>query len=208
MTRGAATRERVLEVAEQTILRQGFAGTSLDDILAKAHITKGGFFYHFKGKNDLAVCLMKRYQINDRAFFKALTERAMELSEDPLQQLLLFLKLLAEQMADLPSVHPGCLVATFTYEAQVNEEVSQINRECVLEWRQIFIDQLARVEPYYEMAIEVPHTELADMLTTIIEGGIIASKALADQQILVQQILQYRNYIRLLYRPRKDNAAA
>ncbi len=37
------------------------------------------------------------------------------------------------------------------------------------------------------------------MLNTIIEGGIIMSRTLSDQQILVQQILQYRDYIRLIY---------
>ena len=202
-TRGEATRERVLGVAEELILQRGFAGTSIDDILRGAAITKGGFFYHFKGKDDLAVSLMRRYQVNDRAFFSAISERALELTEDPLQQMLLFLKLLAEQMADLPSVHPGCLVATFVYEAQqINDDVKDINRECVLEWRDLFVEHLQKIEREYEAVDKTSHQELADMLTSIIEGGIVVSKALSNQDILVEQILQYRNYLRLLYRPR------
>ena len=202
-TRGEATRERVLSIAESLILQRGFAGTSIDDIIKDAAITKGGFFYHFKGKDDLAASLMRRYQVNDRAFFGAVAERARELSEDPLQQMLLFLKLLSEQMADLPSVHPGCLVATFVYEEQqANEAVRAINRECVLGWRELFVEQLVKIEREYETAGKTSHEELADMLSSIIEGGIVVSKALGDQSILVQQILQYRNYLRLLYRPR------
>lgn len=202
-SRGAATRERVLSVAEATILRKGFGGTSIEEIINEACITKGGFFYHFKGKDDLAVCLMKRYQVNDRAFFQALIAQAKALSEDPLQIMLIFLKLLADAMADLPSVHPGCLVATFTYESQqVNDEVRAVNRECVLEWRGTFVEHLEQVQAEYDSTMPVSPAELGDMLTTIIEGGIVVSKALDDQQILVQQILQYRNYIRLLYDPR------
>jgi len=41
--------------------------------------------------------------------------------------------------------------------------------------------------------------DLADTLTSIIEGGIILSKAFNAAERLVTQILQYRNYIRLLY---------
>jgi hypothetical protein len=37
------------------------------------------------------------------------------------------------------------------------------------------------------------------MLTSVIEGGIIVSKVFNDPERLVQQILQYRNHIRLLY---------
>ncbi len=118
--------------------------------------------------------------------------------------MLIFLKLLAEQMADLPSIHPGCLVATFTYESmQVNDEVKAINRECVLTWRDSFLRQLDAIEAEYEMVHKVEREELADMLTSTIEGGIIVSKALSDQSVLVDQILQYRNYLRLLFRPRQ-----
>lgn len=204
-SRGEATRERVLSVAEDLVLKRGFAGTSIDDIVKGAGITKGGFFYHFDGKDDLAVGLMRRYQVNDASFFQALGKRAADLTEDPLQQMLIFLKLLAEAMGDLPSVHPGCLVATFTYESQqVNDDVRAINEECVLHWRRMFLAQLARIERAYEAVTEVGRDELADMLSSIIEGGIVVSKALNDQDILVQQILQYRNYLRLLYRPKPE----
>lgn len=204
-SRGEATRERVLSVAEDLVLKRGFAGTSIDDIVKGAGITKGGFFYHFDGKDDLAVGLMRRYQVNDASFFQALGKRAADLTEDPLQQMLIFLKLLAEAMGDLPSVHPGCLVATFTYESQqVNDDVRAINEECVLHWRRMFLAQLARIERAYEAVTEVGRDQLADMLSSIIEGGIVVSKALNDQDILVQQILQYRNYLRLLYRPKPE----
>lgn len=198
--KGSATRERILTVAESIILQKGYSGTSIDDILGEAHITKGGFFYHFDGKNDLAVGLMKRYRENDRIFFTSIADRAMELTEDPLQQFLLFLKMLAEEMADLPTVHPGCLVATFTYESlQVNDDVRDINREVILEWRELFRRLLDRADEKYEKKIEVDNDSLADALTSVIEGGIIVSKTMDDQSSLPEQILNYRNYIRLLY---------
>jgi AcrR family transcriptional regulator len=199
-TKGEATRENILGTAEKIILQKGFSGTSIDEIIGASNITKGGFFYHFKSKEDLAKHLMLRHQVADENFFNQLLERADSLSEDPLQQMLIFLKLLAEAMGDLPSTHPGCLVASFTYESQqLNDDVKQVVCECIVGWRQLFIKKLAAIADVRPMKIETDIMELADMLSSVIEGAIILSKALNDPERLVNQILEYRNYIRLLF---------
>ena len=43
-TRSNSSRERILACAEAVILQKGFSGTSIEDILEKASITKGGKF--------------------------------------------------------------------------------------------------------------------------------------------------------------------
>ena len=198
--KGEQTREHILATAESIILQRGYSGTSIEEIIVAAGITKGGFFYHFGGKNDLAKNLMLRYLDNDLKFFNALSERAQSLTEDPLQQLLLFLKLMAEAMGDLPGTHPGCLVASFTYEAQqFDDDVRELNAQGVLSWRRIFLRHFEKVLEEYPMKIEKPLEELADMLSAVIEGGIVMSKVLNDGRILPNQLLHYRNYIRLVF---------
>jgi TetR/AcrR family transcriptional repressor of nem operon len=198
--KGEQTREHILATAESIILQRGYSGTSIEDIIGEAGITKGGFFYHFDGKSDLAKNLMLRYLDQDEKFFDGLAERARTLTEDPLQQLLIFLKLMAEAMADLPGTHPGCLVASFTYESQqFDDEVRQLNTQGVLSWRRLFVDLLESVSEKYPMKIEKPLEELADMLSSVIEGGIIMSKVLDDRNILPNQLLHYRSYIRLVF---------
>ena len=198
--KGQQTREHILATAESIILQRGYTGTSIEDIIGEAGITKGGFFYHFNGKNDLAKNLMLRYLDQDEIFFTGLAERAKDLTEDPLQQLLIFLKLMAEAMADLPGTHPGCLVASFTYESQqFDDELRDLNAQGVLSWRRLFMEQLNLIVEKYPMKIDRPLEELADMLTSVIEGGIVMGKALNDRHILPNQLLQYRNYIRLIF---------
>lgn len=63
----------------------------------------------------------------------------------------------------------------------------------------MFADQLEMINQQYSMMIDTTIDELSDMLSTIIEGGIIMSRTLSEQKILAQQILQYRNYLRLIY---------
>ncbi len=198
--KGEQTREHILATAEGLILQRGYSGTSIEELIGAAGITKGGFFYHFDGKRDLAKSLIFRYLDNDVKFFAGLAERAQSLTEDPLQQLLIFLKLMAEAMADLPGTHPGCLVASFTYEAQqFDDEIRELNAEGVLSWRRMFREHFEKVLEKYPMKIEQPLDELADMLSSVIEGGIIMSKVLNDRSILPNQLLQFRNYIRLLF---------
>ena len=58
---------------------------------------------------------------------------------------------------------------------------------------------MEKTSSLYTMKIDTLIDELADMLSTVIEGDIILSRTLAEQKILAQQILQYRNFLRLLF---------
>ena len=199
-TKGERTREHILATAEKMILQRGYSGTSIEEIIGEAGITKGGFFYHFDGKNDLARQLMLRYLERDGRFFSDISERAQGLTEDPLQQYLLFLKLMAEELEDMPGSHPGCLVASFTYEAQqFDEEIRNLNAHGVVSWRELFLKHLEKIAEKYPMKIKRPIEELADLLTSVIEGGIVMSRVLDDGDIVPKQLLQYRDYIRLVY---------
>lgn len=199
-TKGEQTRDNVLNIAEKLILQKGFCATSIDEVIQESGLTKGGFFYHFKNKNDLARHIMVRYREQDRIFFEGLFARAAELSDDPLQQMLIFVKLLSEAMANLGVTHPGCLVASYTYESeQYDPEIKELAADVVLDWREMFLQQLSRVAGKYPPKEEVSIEALADMLSSIIEGAIVVTRVLSDKDILVKQLLQYRSYLKLLF---------
>lgn len=132
------------------MLQKGFNATSIEDILKQASITKGGFFYHFDGKPGLAKVLIERYIEQDDQIFGDLFAEANELSEDPLHQLLIFLKLLAGKLGAMEDTHPGCLVAGFTYEnQQFKPEIRELMRDGMLSWRHLIADQLHRINEKY-----------------------------------------------------------
>lgn len=202
-TRSNSSRERILCEAELLILRNGFAGTSIDEILAKASITKGGFFYHFSDKTALARALVHRYLEQDEQLFAELFQQADSLTEDPLQQLLIFLNLISEKMGALETTHPGCLVAGFTYESQqFNQEIGDLIKGGVLRWRAIFTSRLEKVLEYYTPITDIKVQTLADMFTSTIEGGIILSRIFDNNRDLQNQILAYRTFLRVLFAAR------
>lgn len=199
-TRGERTRTRILDVAEPSILSKGFDATSIDEIVAGAEITRSGFFYHFADKNALARALIERYLEQDRALLNGIFARAAEFSDDPLQRFLIALKLFAELMDDLPNGHPGCMVATVCYQERLfDAEVRELNRRAVLSWRTLFLAHLERVAERYPPRDPVDLGALADMISTVVEGGIVMAKALGDPRVLGQQILLQRSYVKLLF---------
>jgi AcrR family transcriptional regulator len=198
--RSNSSRERILENAESIILKKGFHATSINDILVRSAITKGGFFYHFDGKPGLAVALVERYLVQDDELFASLTEQAESLSEDPLHRLLIFLNLLAETFGRLPETHPGCLVASFTYEnLLLNENVRELMQQGLLRWRQMMIEKLERAGGAYPMRGDVPVETLADMFTAVIEGGILLALNFGDNRHISEQVLAYRAFLRMVY---------
>lgn len=198
--RANSSRERILSTAEEIILKQGFAGTTIDDIIDRAAITKGGFFYHFEGKKQLARALVERYIELDSKIFRELSERADSLSEDPLQQTLIFLNLFAEMVAGFNEVHPGCLVAAFTYETQqFDEEVRRLMEQGMLEWRDMIVGRLQQIMEKYPPKTEVSVNALADMFSSTLEGGIILARVYGNNQALIDQVREYRTHLRLVF---------
>lgn len=108
-------------------------------------------------------------------------------------------------MADLPGGHPGCLVATICYqEGLFDNEIHNLTRTGVIAWRTRFVETLTEISEIYPPNDDVNLEEVADMISTMIEGGIIMSKALKDPQKLPEQVMLLRSYIKLLFSPRPN----
>jgi AcrR family transcriptional regulator len=196
------TRERILEAAESAVLAKGFAATSIDELIAAVGITKSGFFYHFKDKGALAKGMLLRYLEQDKAILDDMFRRADELNEDPLHGFLVGLRMFAEMMASLPEVHPGCLAASFCYQDQLfNREIRELNAAGILAWRTRVRERLDLIAKHYPPRQNVDLDALADMMTTLVEGGLILGRALKDGSILPRQVLLYRDFVRAVFAP-------
>ncbi|WP_332687920.1 TetR/AcrR family transcriptional regulator [Devosia sp.] len=201
-TKGQETRERLLAIAETSVLAKGFAATSIEEVIAEAGITKSGFFYHFADKNALAHEMLQRYVVANDEIFGEHFGRAAELADDPLQSFLIGLKLLAETMADLPNGHPGCLIASVCYQERLfDSTVRQLTMDSVHKWNAFFRERIDAIAAAHPPAEPVDLEQLASMMSCIVDGAIIMSKALGDPSILPKQILLFRSYIRLLFQP-------
>jgi AcrR family transcriptional regulator len=53
--KGGETRRRLVEAAATAFMERGYVATSLSELLAAAGVTKGGFYFHFASKADVAI---------------------------------------------------------------------------------------------------------------------------------------------------------
>lgn len=197
---GQSTRERILETANDLILSQGYAATSLDQILERTGVTKGAFFYHFKSKDELARALFERYLASERQIVESTLRRAEKLTSDPLQQVLVTLGLFEELFDALEAPHPGCLIASYLYQNDLmTPETIARSREAFILWRRELAAKLRAAAKQHPPRIAPDYDAIADMLTTIVEGGMVMSKLFDDPKIMVRQLRQLRAYIELVY---------
>lgn len=199
---GTRTRNALMDAAEALILDQGFSATSIDRLIERAGVTKGTFFHHFPSKGDLARALVDRYAAADLALFQANRARAEALSRDPLQRVLLLVGLYREMMAGLDDPYPGCLFASYLYEASLfDDDVMGVIVETYQTWRREFGAMIEAAMAEYPPRLPADPAALADMFTTIIEGAFIMSKTLDEAKLVAVQLGQYRDYLELLFAP-------
>jgi TetR/AcrR family transcriptional repressor of nem operon len=202
------TRERILEAARSAIMTNGFAGTSIDDILKSAGLTKGAFFHYFKGKGDLARELAEWHAKQDLAMFEDLAEKAEAESDDPLEQTLIFLKEFEEYISNSDDPSPGCMYAVYTYESmQFDPSVRDVVSDILRQWTSIYVRKFQEVLDRYPPAISVTARQLAEMIVSTIEGGLVLQRAHGDVRVTARQSEQFRNYLELLFRPHAAKAA-
>lgn len=195
--KGAATRERIIEIAQAAVLSKGFGATSIEEVITEAGITKSGFFYHFRDKNELAHALLRRYVAENDMVFDDIFGRGRQLSDDPLEAFLIGLKLLAEMVRELPTTHPGCLVSAICYQERLfDRQVRELSAESVRGWNARFLGYLEDIAALHPPNTGVGLSDLAAMLSCIFDGGIIMSKVLQDQTVLERQILAYRALVK------------
>lgn len=194
------TRIRIMDEAQSLILDHGFGATTVDSIIQKAGVSKGAFFHYFSSKSELGYELVKRYADADARHLEKTLEKAERLSKDPLQQLLIFVKLFEQEMVNLQEPFPGCLLASYTYQSELfDENILKLIRHSMLTWREKILEKLTTIKEKYTPKEEVDLESLADMLLVIFEGAFVLTQSLQDTKIIASQLSQYHTYLSLLF---------
>ncbi len=198
--RAESTRERLLDAAKGLVMSKGFSGTSIDDVLKATGLTKGAFFHHFKGKADLARELVRRYALGDLAMFRRLDEESQQAGDDPLEQMMYFLKAFEAYISNSDDPSPGCMYAVYTYESrQFDPDVLEFVSDTLRQWTSIYVRKFQQVIDRYPPALPVTARQLAEMIVSVIEGGLVLQRAHGDTDTTRRQSEQFRNYLTLLF---------
>ena len=197
---GTATRERILDAAQRLVLQRGFAGTSVDAVLAAASATKGGFFHHFPSKQALGLALVERYAAFDVQALEDFMAAAEAQTDDPAEQLVAFVRLFEQGAAELTAMQPGCLFVSFIYERELTAPgTDEIIAATIRAWRERVLGKLEQAAGAHPPAADVDLPSLADQIFTTFEGGFVLARAMDEPDHLRRQLAHVRHYLELLF---------
>jgi len=195
-----STRTKIMDAAESIILDKGFGGTTVSNVIEEAGVSKGAFFHHFPSKAALGEDLVQRYADQDAEHLEQTLVKAEGLSDDPLQQLLIFIKLFEQEIESLEEPFPGCLFASYLQQSELfDHNILEVIRESMLLWRTRVLDKLQKIEQKHPPRREVDLESLADMLMVIFEGSFVLSQSLNENKVIAQQLSNYHSYLQLLF---------
>lgn len=191
---GTKTRARLLDAAERLVERNGFAGTSVDAILAEAGSSKGAFFHHFASKQELAQALVARYVDADLAMLEQGLAAAAEV-QGAKQQVTAFLQFYESWAEELVTADSACLyIAVVSEQALLDDTTAAELERAIRGWRDGFA-QLLRPALAGRL---VDVDELSDHLFATFEGAYMMCRVLGSPEPMRTQLRVYRQLVESL----------
>ncbi len=191
---GRPTRQRILDAAERLVIDNGYAATSIDQVIAESGTSKGSFFHHFSSKADLAVALVERYAAADIAHLEHALTHAMSTSEDPGERIIAFLKVFEEGADELMSAQSSCLYISVLTERQLAQQgTNEHIVRAILVWRERLAALMAQALPH------LPEVEaLADHVFVTFEGAFLLARSTGDSGHMRAQLGVLRRLMQAL----------
>ncbi|UCF07676.1 MAG: TetR/AcrR family transcriptional regulator [Thermoplasmata archaeon] len=67
-------REELMDVAEKLIKKKGFEKTNVSDIVKKAKVAQGTFYYYFESKDDVLNAIINRFAVEMEEYLKIIVD--------------------------------------------------------------------------------------------------------------------------------------
>jgi len=189
-------RTKLLDAALKVIREKGYAATRVDDICAAAGLTKGGFFHHFKGKEDFAVAAAQYWsEITGQLFASA----PYHGHTDPLDRVLAYIDF---RKALLRGSVPEftCLVGTMVQEAYDTNPAIRVACEASISGHAAEVEKdIAAAKALHVPDADWSPESLALYTQAVIQGAFILAKAKQGPEIATQCIDHLKRYVELLF---------
>ena len=189
-----STRSRILMVAANEILRNGFQSTSIGDILKLAEISKGCFYHHFATKQALG------YAVLDESLSEVKTEIWMPIinSENTLQAVIDMFNS-PDQYLDCESVKHGCPINNLAQEMSPVDEGFRERIEAIYdEWKTHLSAALARCQKNSFMDKSADANEVATLIIAVSQGAVGIAKNAQQPASFIEYTRGLVNYLKSL----------
>jgi TetR/AcrR family transcriptional repressor of nem operon len=191
---GTVNRERILDAAEHLVIENGFAATSLDQVIKAAETSKGAFFHHFDSKLDLARSLTERYVAADIGQLRAALEATVSIA-DPAERVIAFVRYFEDGADDLMSAQSNCLyVAVLTEQQLVSNGTADLINQAIELWRKEIVDLLVAASMTRDLDLG-DIDALADHMFVTFEGAFLLCRSTGSPEHMRAQLRVLRHLL-------------
>lgn len=191
MKKGDKTREHIIMKSAQLFNQKGYAGSSLNDIIAATGIKKGGIYRHFCSKDEIALeAYNYAASIVGGSFSEAISK------EESAAGRLLALFRVYEDVVNNPPFIGGCPLQNTAVES---DDTHPALRQRAQRGLHDTLDMMKRI--IYEGIREGEFNEnldmdaLASFAFSLLEGGIMLSKLEGDNRYMKMNMESFSSYL-------------
>jgi len=170
MSKGEATRERIIAQAAPIFNMRGFAGSSMQDVMEAVGLEKGGLYRHFVSKEELAVEAF-RYALAGAVRLR--TEK-LDRSHGAIAQLLS----IVQRFVDAPSsIKGGCPLMNTAIDADDGNAVLRgLARKAFADWRERIGAVVREGLENGEIRKKTDPLRIANTMIATLEGALMLSR--------------------------------
>lgn len=191
MSKGEETKEKILQQAAELFNQQGYAGSSISDIMRVTGLQKGGIYNHFKSKDDLALQAFDFAIAQLRQHYLA----AIHSKRHAIERLQAIISVFRSYV-DNPPIKGGCpLLNTAIESDDAHPALRQRAQQAMNSWRNLFYRIIQKGIEKGEIRSTVDADEVTTILIATLEGAMMMSKLYGDSIHLERAINHLTNYI-------------
>lgn len=194
MTKGHETRERIIARAAPLFNQQGYSGLSMADIMAATGLRKGGIYNHFASKDELALAA---FDYNWGLLRAEYDQSLRAAAASPTAQIFAAIGVHARFASD-QLIPGGCPLLNTAIESDDGHPLLRARaREAMDYWRSLLKDIVARGIAQGEFRAMVDSDQIATIVISSIEGGVMLSKLYETPEHLQVATAHLHTYIRV-----------
>jgi TetR/AcrR family transcriptional repressor of nem operon len=170
-SKGEQTREKILAQATRVFNRQGFRSTTINDLLEATGTTKGNLYFHFSGKEEVGLEVLKR----EKAAFMPFLDVALA-GDTPGAGLDNFLRcaFLKHRRSGFVG---GCLFGNTALEASDTAPAfAELVGGVFDEWIGKIQSKIAEAQQAGQVRRDLPAQHLAELVVATVEGSIMQAR--------------------------------
>jgi TetR/AcrR family transcriptional repressor of nem operon len=190
------SKTRILDAALRVIRTKGYAATRVEDICEAAGLTKGGFFHHFKSKEELAISAVEYFSQKAESLYSNASYRKLA---DPLERLLGYVEFRKSILeGELPDY--TCLIGTMvqeTYETHPN--IRKVCERSISTHTATLVSDIEAAIRKYGVSPQWTARSLAYYTQSVIQGALILAKAQHGPDVAVSSLDHLRRYLKLIF---------